>query len=167
MVGAKLGPVSDIAGAAAGPFTVHFWAPMSKWLISGASFLDLDRPTDKVSLSNYTALTLTGLFFSRYAMLVTPINYMLCSVNIALFSTSFYHLARKINAVSSSNSLVARGVPLTLDSPTGPNGCDRTTWAVVRRKSRRRRRNEMTDVCINHKRKKDRRFFSSSYIVYT
>ena len=39
---------------------------MSKWLISGASFMDLDRPTDQVSLSQYTALTLTGLFFSRY-----------------------------------------------------------------------------------------------------
>lgn len=35
----------------------------------------------------YSALTLTGLFFSRYAMLVNPINYMLCSVNIALFGS--------------------------------------------------------------------------------
>ena len=97
-VGANLGPVSTIAGAAAGPFTVHFWAPMSKWLISGASFLDLNRPTDKVSITQYTALTLTGLFFSRYAMLVSPINYMLCSVNIALFSSSAWHLGRKIKA---------------------------------------------------------------------
>ena len=39
IVAANLGPVSALAGAAAGPFTVHFWAPMSKWLISGASFL--------------------------------------------------------------------------------------------------------------------------------
>ena len=39
IVAANLGPVSTLAGAAAGPFTVHFWAPMSKWLISGASFL--------------------------------------------------------------------------------------------------------------------------------
>ena len=53
IVNAKLGPASTLAGAAAGPFTVHFWAPMSKWLISGASFLDLDRPTDKVSLAQY------------------------------------------------------------------------------------------------------------------
>merc|ERR1719399_1768562 len=93
VVGANLGPVSSVAGAAAGPFTTHFWAPMSKWLISGASFLDLDRPTDKVSLPQYTALTMTGFFFSRYALLVSPINYTLCSVNIALFASSFYHLA--------------------------------------------------------------------------
>ena len=98
VVGANLGPVSAAAGAAAGPFTVHFWAPMSKWLISGASFLDLDRPTEKVSLPQYTALTLTGFFFSRYAMLVTPVNYLLCSVNIALFGSSAWHLGRKIKA---------------------------------------------------------------------
>ena len=74
VVAAGLGPVSALAAAEAGPFTVHFWAPMSKWLISGASFMDLDRPTDKVSLPQYTALTLTGLFFSRYAMLVAPVK---------------------------------------------------------------------------------------------
>ena len=41
---------------------------------------------------------MTGFFFSRYAMLVAPVNYMLCSVNIALFSSSAWHLGRKINA---------------------------------------------------------------------
>lgn len=98
IVNANMGPISTLAGAAAGPFTVHFWAPMSKWLISGASFLDLDRPTDKVSITQYTALTLTGFFFSRYAILVQPVNYMLCTVNIALFSSSAWHLGRKIKA---------------------------------------------------------------------
>jgi len=98
VVAAELGAVSTVAGAAAGPFTVHFWAPMSKWLISGASFMDMDRPTDKISLPQYTALTLTGFFFTRYALLVTPINYVLCSVNIALFGSSGYHLSRKIKA---------------------------------------------------------------------
>jgi hypothetical protein len=93
-----LGVISTIAAAPAGPFTVHFWAPMSKWLISGASFLDLNRPTDKVSLPQYTALTLTGFFFSRYSLLVIPINYTLCSVNIALFLSSAWHLGRKLNA---------------------------------------------------------------------
>jgi len=31
---------------------------------------------------------LTGLFFSRYALLVRPVNYMLSSVNVALFASS-------------------------------------------------------------------------------
>mmetsp|Transcript_9832 Transcript_9832/g.27817 ORF Transcript_9832/g.27817 Transcript_9832/m.27817 type:complete len:302 (-) Transcript_9832:7-912(-) len=95
---ANLGIISTIAAADAGPFTVHFWAPMSKWAISGASFFDLNRPTDKISLPQYTALTLTGFFFSRYALLVTPINYTLMSVNIALFGSSAWHLGRKIKA---------------------------------------------------------------------
>lgn len=77
IVNANLGVVSTVAAAEAGPFTVHFWAPMSKWMISGASFLELDRPTEKISLAQYSALTLTGFFFSRYALLVTPINYTL------------------------------------------------------------------------------------------
>lgn len=98
LVGANLGIVSSIAAADAGPFTVHFWAPMSKWMISGASFLDLQRPTDKISLPQYSALTLTGLFFTRYALLVTPVNYNLCSVNLALFLSSAWHLSRKVKA---------------------------------------------------------------------
>ena len=77
LVNANLGPISSVAAAEAGPFTVHFWAPMSKWMISGASFLELDRPTEKISLAQYSALTATGFFFSRYALLVTPINYTL------------------------------------------------------------------------------------------
>ena len=98
VVAADLGPVSTFAAAAAGPFTVHFWAPMSKWLISGASMLELDRPVEKISLAQYTALTLTGAFFSRYSLLVNPVNYMLCSVNIALFGSSAWHLGRKVKA---------------------------------------------------------------------
>lgn len=98
LTNANLGVLSTIAAAPAGPFTVHFWAPMSKWFISGASFIEYDRPTDKISLPQYTALTLTGFFFSRYALLVTPINYTLCSVNIALFLSSAWHLGRKVKA---------------------------------------------------------------------
>ena len=95
---ANLGIISTVAAADAGPFTVHFWAPMSKWFLSIASFLDLHRPTDKISLPQYTALTLTGFFFLRYSLLVIPINHTLCSVNIALFISSGWHLGRKLNA---------------------------------------------------------------------
>jgi len=40
----------------------------------------------------------TGFFFMPYALLVTPINYVLCSVNIALFGSSAWHLGRKVKA---------------------------------------------------------------------
>lgn len=98
VVGMGIPGVSSFAASAAGPFTVHFWAPMSKWLISGASFFDLNRPTEKISIAQYTALTLTGAFFTRYALLVVPVNYLLCSVNIALFGSSAWHLGRKVKA---------------------------------------------------------------------
>lgn len=98
LMAANLGVLTTIAAWDAGPFTVHFWAPMSKWLISGASFLDLHRPTELISIPQYSALTATGLFFSRYAMLVVPLNPMLCAVNVALFGSSAWHLGRKVNA---------------------------------------------------------------------
>lgn len=98
LVAANMGPISAVAAAEAGPFTVHFWAPMSKWLISGASMLDINRPTDKISVAQYTALTATGAVFSRYALAVTPVNYMLCAVNIALFLSSGWMLGRKVKA---------------------------------------------------------------------
>jgi len=82
----------------AGPFTIHPWPPVTKLMISGASLMELNRPTDKISLSQYSALTLTGLIFSFYGMAVTPINYPLTSVNILLCSTSAWHLGRKVKA---------------------------------------------------------------------
>mgnify|MGYP001978076233 CR=1 FL=1 len=50
----------------------------------GTSMLELDRPTDKISLSQYSALTLTGAIFSRYGLVVTPVNYPLTSVNVSI-----------------------------------------------------------------------------------
>ena len=56
-------------------FTIHPWPPVTKIAISGTSLLELDRPTDKISLSQYSALTLTGAIFSRYGLVVSPIEY--------------------------------------------------------------------------------------------
>ena len=44
----------------------------------------------------YDTHTHTRMHACRYAMLVTPINYMLCSVNVALFGSSAWHLGRKV-----------------------------------------------------------------------
>jgi hypothetical protein len=46
---APLGPA--YLSSAGGPFTIHPWPPMTKLMISGASMLELDRPTEKISLS--------------------------------------------------------------------------------------------------------------------
>jgi len=93
---APIGPA--YLSSAGGPFTIHPWPPMTKLAISGTSMLELDRPTDKISLSQCAALTLTGAIFSRYALVVTPVNYPLTSVNVLLFLSSGWHLGRKIKA---------------------------------------------------------------------
>ena len=84
--------------SAGGPFTIHPWPPVTKFMISGASMLEYNRPTELISLTQYGALTLTGAIFSRYGLVVTPINYPLTSVNILLFASSAWHLGRKIKA---------------------------------------------------------------------
>jgi hypothetical protein len=99
LVNANLVIISKVAGADVGPFTIQpLLAPMSKCLISDASLLDLEWPTDKISLAQYIAPTATGFFFTRYSLLVAPINYTLCSVNVTLFLSSGWHLGCKIRA---------------------------------------------------------------------
>lgn len=61
----------------AGPFYIHFWAPNFKWALSINNLMDYDRPTDKISLSMTSALTLTGLIFMRWSFVITPVNYSL------------------------------------------------------------------------------------------
>merc|ERR1712048_104001 len=82
----------------AGPFTIHPWPPVTKIAISGTSMLECDKPVDKISFSQYSALTLTGAIFSGYGLAVTPINYPLTGVNVLLFLSSLWHLARKVKA---------------------------------------------------------------------
>merc|ERR1719263_2739715 len=90
---AVLGPIGPAyLSSPAGPFTIHPWPPVSKIFISGASLLEYDRPTDKISISQYSALTVTGMIFSGYGLVVTPINYPLTSVNVIMFLSSAWHL---------------------------------------------------------------------------
>jgi len=92
------GPLKKIAEAPAGPFYIHFWAPNFKWALSINNLLDYDRPTDKISLSMTSALTLTGTIFMRWSFVITPVNYSLFFVNLVLSTSSGYHLCRKIKA---------------------------------------------------------------------
>lgn len=92
------GVFKSIADAPAGPFYIHFWAPNFKWALSINNLLDYDRPTDKISLSMTSALTLTGTIFMRWSFVITPVNYSLFLVNLVLSTSSGYHLCRKIKA---------------------------------------------------------------------
>merc|ERR1719373_315294 len=78
------GLFKKVADAPAGPFYIHFWAPNFKWALSINNLLDYDRPTDKISLSMISALTLTGTIFMRWSFVITPVNYSLFFVNFVL-----------------------------------------------------------------------------------
>jgi len=95
-------PLKSLAEWKAGPFYIHFWAPTFKWMLSVANLMDLNRPTEKISLAQTSALTATGVIWARYSMVINPVNYNLMIVNIALAASSGYHLSRKISAEFSS-----------------------------------------------------------------
>lgn len=88
--------LKDVVLHPAGPLTVFFWAPTSKWLFSVSNLKDLDKDTDKMSFAQMSALTATGIIWTRYSFVINPVNYNLAIVNLALGASSSYHLARKI-----------------------------------------------------------------------
>ena len=96
------GPIHKLAAHPAGPFSSMFWAPTAKWSLSFSNILDYDRPVEKVSLAQQIALTATGLIWTRWALVITPVNYNLCIVNGILALTGSYHLARKVKHELSS-----------------------------------------------------------------
>ncbi|KAJ4982148.1 hypothetical protein NE237_032985 [Protea cynaroides] len=80
----------------AGPKTIHFWAPTFKWGISIANVADFAKPPEKISYPQQIAVTCTGVIWSRYSTVITPKNWNLFSVNVAMGLTGIYQLTRKI-----------------------------------------------------------------------
>ncbi|KAI0301066.1 UPF0041-domain-containing protein [Multifurca ochricompacta] len=78
----------------AGPKTVFFWAPMMKWGLVAAGLKDLNRPTERLSISQNLALAATGIIWVRYSFVITPVNYSLAAVNLFVGSTGLGQLAR-------------------------------------------------------------------------
>ncbi|GAB5586283.1 Mitochondrial pyruvate carrier 2 [Umbelopsis nana] len=78
----------------AGPKTIHFWAPAMKWALVIAGVGDLQRPAEKLSASQNAALAATGMIWTRYAMVIIPKNWTLCTVNIFVAATGLTQLAR-------------------------------------------------------------------------
>ncbi|XP_062192619.1 mitochondrial pyruvate carrier 4-like [Phragmites australis] len=80
----------------AGPKTIHFWAPTFKWGISIANIADFAKPPEKISYPQQVAVACTGIVWSRYSLVITPKNWNLFSVNVAMAGTGLYQLSRKI-----------------------------------------------------------------------
>ncbi|EIE85651.1 hypothetical protein G6F46_012759 [Rhizopus delemar] len=81
----------------AGPKTIHFWAPAMKWALVFAGIGDLQRPADKLSITQNASLMLTGLIWSRYSMVIIPKNYTLFTVNLFVFATGAMQVGRIFN----------------------------------------------------------------------
>ncbi|CAO3680933.1 unnamed protein product [Umbelopsis vinacea] len=78
----------------AGPKTIHFWAPAMKWALVLAGIGDMNRPAEVLSASQNASLAATGLIWTRYAMVITPKNWTLCTVNVFVAATGLTQLAR-------------------------------------------------------------------------
>ncbi|XP_038207368.1 mitochondrial pyruvate carrier 2-like isoform X2 [Zerene cesonia] len=68
----------------AGPKTIFFWAPAFKWALVAASIDEYRRPLDTVSPTQSATLAATGLIWTRYCLVIRPINYALSLCNFSL-----------------------------------------------------------------------------------
>lgn len=64
--------------------TVHFWAPVMKWAIVIAGISDFARPAEKLSFTQNLALTMTGVIWTRWCLIIKPRNILLAAVNFFL-----------------------------------------------------------------------------------
>uniref|UniRef100_A0A1A9UNA4 Mitochondrial pyruvate carrier n=1 Tax=Glossina austeni TaxID=7395 RepID=A0A1A9UNA4_GLOAU len=80
----------------AGPKYVYFWAPGFKWLLVIAGMNDLRRPAEQLSLNQSFVLALTGVAWSRYAVIVVPKNYTMLSVNLFVLVTQGIQVIRRL-----------------------------------------------------------------------
>ncbi|KAL6656735.1 hypothetical protein ACP70R_004515 [Stipagrostis hirtigluma subsp. patula] len=99
----------------AGPKTIHFWAPTFKWGISIANIADFAKPPEKISYPQQVAVACTGIIWSRYSLVITPKNWNLFSVNVAMATTGLYQLSRKIRQDYLSDDKVPKDAAPSLE----------------------------------------------------
>lgn len=59
-----------------------------------AGLADINRPAEKLSLMQSAALAATGMVWSRYSLVIKPVNYNLFGVNLFVAATGLYQLSR-------------------------------------------------------------------------
>eukprot|EP01017_Pseudomicrothorax_dubius_P048096 TRINITY_DN8701_c0_g2_i2.p1 TRINITY_DN8701_c0_g2~~TRINITY_DN8701_c0_g2_i2.p1 ORF type:complete len:124 (+),score=14.94 TRINITY_DN8701_c0_g2_i2:101-472(+) len=79
----------------AGPFTIFFWCGAMKWGISATNIGDLRLPPENISIYTQCALMATGLIWTRYCFVITPVNVNLAAANFAMFLSASYQIYRK------------------------------------------------------------------------
>lgn len=78
----------------AGPKTIHFWCPMMKWGLVFAGFADFFRPAELLSLKQNASLGITGLIWTRFCFVITPVNKFLGLCNFCLFLVGTVQVGR-------------------------------------------------------------------------
>ncbi|CDW58239.1 MPC domain containing protein [Trichuris trichiura] len=78
----------------AGPKTIFFWAPAFKWALVLAGLADSARPPERLSVSQSSALAVTGLVWSRYSLVIVPKNWSLFGVNLLVGTIGIVQLLR-------------------------------------------------------------------------
>jgi len=91
----------------AGPKTVFFWSPLFKWGLVIAGIGDLQRPADKISVPQSSALMATGAIWARYSLVIIPKNWSLFSVNVFVALTGCYQVVRGIRFQMSQKQIKA------------------------------------------------------------
>ena len=128
--------IRGMAEHPAGPFTIHFWAPTAKWLISAANIADVNRPVEKMSAPQQTAVAVTGVIWARYGFDVRPVNYNLSLVNGVMACTGIYHLCvldRGARAGGGGGGGGADGTPWLLRATRSPPLCYSPTRSLTPR----------------------------------
>ncbi|XP_061340778.1 mitochondrial pyruvate carrier 4 isoform X2 [Gastrolobium bilobum] len=69
---------------------------------------NFSKPPEKLSYPQQIAVTATGLIWSRYSTVITPKNWNLFSVNVAMAGTGIYQLSRKLRHDYSSEAAAAK-----------------------------------------------------------
>ena len=64
-------------------------------MISISNIKDMEKPAQLISTNQQIAIFATGVIWSRYALVVRPINYNLMIVNMFMSMTAAYQLYRK------------------------------------------------------------------------
>ena len=80
----------------AGPFTIFFWAPTFKWSITFANIGDMKKPAEKISPHQQIAVMMTGLIFTRWGLVINPINYNVSVCNFFMSVSAMYQIYRKM-----------------------------------------------------------------------
>ena len=80
----------------AGPMTIFFWAPTFKWTITFVNIGDMKKPAEKISAHQQIAIMFTGALFTRWGLVINPVNYNVALCNFFMSVSAMGQIYRKM-----------------------------------------------------------------------